>query len=144
MCYWNWIPDWIPDWIPQKKFSHFLVCVCILQRVLIELLCSSRCSVKSLTDVSFIVVVYGENASLGCGGDFFVYCSSMSGCWGNGQQVWAAAPYPAPGREQCTIYIFLFLLTLQMFHVEGPLSKIRTMRFGELLFVYKKTPRGTF
>jgi len=42
----------------------------IIERVIIDLVCSWRCPVNSFTDVSFIMVVYGENAFWAAGGFF--------------------------------------------------------------------------
>lgn len=42
----------------------------IIERVIIDPYCSSRYSVNTITDVSFTLVIYGENA-FGAVGDFF-------------------------------------------------------------------------
>ena len=49
----------------------------IIQRIIIDLIYSSRCPVNSFTDVSFTMVVYGENA-FWAAGEFF----SASDHWG--------------------------------------------------------------
>lgn len=42
----------------------------VIQGVMLYLVCSSRCLVNSLTDVSFVMVLYGENY-FGATGEFF-------------------------------------------------------------------------
>ena len=45
----------------------------IIERVIIDLVCSLRCPVNSLSDISFTMVVYGENAFWAAGGFLLQY-----------------------------------------------------------------------
>ena len=65
----------------------------IIERVIIDVVCSSRCPVNSFTDICFTVVVYGENPFWAAGGFFAAIPRVAAGK--NWLQGWAAAPYTA-------------------------------------------------